>query len=471
MNHHKKLINKISDIIDPNNIITNSDLLKFHNKDWRGFYNFKSICCVFPETTKQVQLLLKYCNQHNIKVVPQGGNTSLTGASVPSKDNHEIIVNLKKMNRIISIDKINYSITLESGCILNDIKTYVNKKNFYFPLNIGSGGSCQLGGNVATNAGGINVLKYGSIKDSILGLEVVLADGSKIDSLFNIKKNNTGYDIKTLFCNSEGTLGIITKVILKIFPMPKDYFHIFIATKSIDQSVKFFNQIYNEFGNQLESAELIPKIALDICIKKGFLKQSFFQTKHETFLLCKFALFEEANKFEDKFIDIVNKYKENYEDIIIAKNNNQANIFWKFREDLVEAYKLEGEYISNDISLPLDNLSTFIEEASIKINKIIKNTRIYIFGHLGDGNIHFNMIEPENFKGDFNKYRNTIYELVNELTNKYGGSFSAEHGIGLLKKDALIKYKTEEEINLMKNIKKTLDPNNILNPGKIIDCI
>ena len=251
--------------------------------------------------------------------------------------------------------------------------------------------------------------------------------------------------------------------------MPKDFFHIFIATKSVGQSVKLFNQIYNEFGNQLESVELIPKIALDICIKKGFLKQSFFQENHENFLLCKFALFEDVNKFEDNFIDIVDKYKENYEDIIIAKNNNQANIFWKFREDIVEAYKLEGEYISNDISLPLDNLSTFIEEASLKINKIIKNTRIYIFGHLGDGNIHFNIIEPENFNNDFKKYRNTIHELVNELTNKYRGSFSAEHGIGLLKKDALIKYKTETEINLMKNIKKTLDPNNILNPGKIID--
>ena len=193
------------------------------------------------------------------------------------------------MNQILSIDKINYSITLEAGCILNDIKTYVNKNNFYFPLSIGSGGSCQIGGNVATNAGGINVLRYGSIKASILGLEVVLADGSKIDSLLNMKKNNTGYDIKTLFSNSEGTLGIITKVILKIFPMPKDFFHIFIATKSVGQSVKLFNQIYNEFGNQLESAELIPKIALDICIKKGFLKQSFFQEKHETFLLCKFG--------------------------------------------------------------------------------------------------------------------------------------------------------------------------------------
>ena len=210
-------------------MISNYNELSQYNKDWRGFYNYNSICLVFPNSKIQISKILKLCFANDIKVVPQAGNTSLTGASVPSKNEYEILINLKKMNKILSIDKLNMLIEVESGVILDNLKDYTNKKKFYFPLTLSSSGSCLIGGNIATNAGGINALKYGTIRESIQGLEVVLADGSIINDMSKMKKDNTGYDIKNIFCGSEGTLGIITKALLKIYPKPKDYYHCFFC--------------------------------------------------------------------------------------------------------------------------------------------------------------------------------------------------------------------------------------------------
>ena len=464
-----QIISSLQKIIPKKDIISNNEELSKYNKDWRGFYNYKSICIVFPNSKIEISKILKLCFSNNIKVVPQAGNTSLTGASVPSKNNYEILINLKKMNKILSIDKTNLLIEVESGVILDNLKKYVNKNNFYFPLSLSSSGSCLIGGNIATNAGGINALKYGTIRESLQGIEVVLSDGSIIESMSAMKKDNTGYDIKNIFCGSEGTLGIITKALLKIYPKPKDYYHCFFAFKSIDKTINFFQKLRDLFNETLESAEIIPNIAFEMTIKHGFLNKHFFSSAHESYLLCKFSLFEDKEKFQEIFYNKIQKIDKLYKDLIIAQSIQQEINFWKFRDDLVTSYKKEGRYITNDISLPLNKLEQFIKIASKKINNLIPGTRIYPFGHLGDGNIHFNMIEPINFSKNFDSYRNQIYDLVNEIVVENQGSFSAEHGIGMIKKESLQKFKNINQIKFMKNIKRSLDPKNILNPGKIID--
>jgi len=463
------IISKLKNYVKSNNLISNQKDLTKYNKDWRGFYNFNSICAIFPETVEEIQNILIFCNKNNIKIVPQAGNTSLTGAAVPSQDDHEVILNINKMNKIIEIDKNNLTLTTEAGVCLDVVRDYANINNFYFPISLSSSGSCLIGGNIATNAGGINAIKYGSMRDNLIGIEVVLADGSLINSMSTMKKNNSGYDLKNIFCGSEGTLGIITKAILRVYPKPKDYFHCFFAFNSIQENVNLFLEIRGLFGNKLESAEIIPDIAIELSIKHGFLTRSFFNKKFSSFLLCKFSLFENKDTFQKFFLDKVTKINNKFEDVVFPQSLQQENNFWKFRDDLVEAYKLEGKYITNDISLPLSSLFKFINLATKKINKVASGTRIYSFGHLGDGNIHFNMIEPINYDGNFNDVRSQIYEIVNDLVEDFGGSFSAEHGIGLIKKKSLQKYKSTNELDLMKKIKYALDPNNILNPGKIFD--
>ena len=463
------IISKLKNYVKSKNFISNQGDLEKYNKDWRGFYNFNSICAIFPETTEEIQNILIFCNKNNIKIVPQAGNTSLTGASVPSQHGHEVILKINKMSKIIEIDKNNLTMTTEAGACLDVVRDYADINNFYFPISLSSSGSCLIGGNIATNAGGINALKYGSMRDNVIGVEVVLADGSLINSMSSMKKNNTGYDLKNIFCGSEGTLGIITKAILKLYPKPTDYFHCFFAFNSIQENINSFQEIKGLFGDKFESAEIIPDIAIDLSIKHGFLERSFFNKKFSSFLLCKFSLFENKDAFEKLFLDKITKINNKFEDLIIPRSLQQENNFWKFRDDLVEAYKLEGKYITNDISIPLNSLVKFIDIATKKINKVASGTRIYSFGHLGDGNIHFNMIEPINYKDNFNDARSEIYEIVNDLVEDFGGSFSAEHGIGLIKKKSLLKYKSFNELNLMKKIKHALDPNNILNPGKIFD--
>jgi len=463
------IINGLSSIISKKKIIINDKELSKYNIDWRGFYNFKSICVIFPKSAKEISKILNFCFKNNIKVVPQSGNTSLTGASVPSKNNYEIIIKLNKMNKILSIDKVNMLVEVESGATLDNLKKFVEKNNFYFPLSLSSSGSCLIGGNIATNAGGINTLKYGTIRDSIQGLEVILANGSKIENMSSMKKNNTGYDIKNIFCGSEGTLGIITKALIKIYPKPKDYFHCFLGFNSIKQTIEFFKNIKLIFFENLESAEIIPNIAFEMTIKHGLLNKHFFKKPCKSYLLCKFSLFENKEKFQEIFFKKLQNIKDLYQDIIIPLSIQQEINFWKFRDDLVASYKMEGKYITNDISLPLDKLIIFFNKAYNEIEKKIPGTRIYSFGHLGDGNIHFNMIEPKNFQKDFNMYREEIYDLVNKLVLKNKGSFSAEHGIGISKKNSLKKFKSYNEIQVMKNIKKSLDIKNILNPGKIFD--
>ena len=465
-----KVFDKLTLIVGEKNILTEQKELTKYSKDWRGFYNNKSLCVVFPINTKTLKEIVIFCFENDIKIVPQGGNTSLTGASVPTYNSQEIIINFSKMNKILEIDKSNLTVLVEAGLILDNLKENLDKEGLYFPINLSSSGSCMIGGNIATNAGGINALKYGTMKDNLIGIEMITGNGTLLSNLSKMKKNNTGYDLKSIVSSSEGTLGMISKALLKIYPKPTDSFTFFVAYENLNLCIESFKQIRNIYYDKLESAELIPNYSFEVCLKNNFINKHFFKTKNPWYVMYRLNLYENKLNFQNIFENNYPVLDKFIKEILIPTSIEQENKIWKFRDDLVEAYKMEGKVVTNDISIPLDKIDIFFKTAASHLNKIPMEIKLHPFGHLGDNNIHFNMVLP-NIE-DLNSYikiRDEIYLYINDLVQSYGGSFSAEHGIGQIKKDSLLKYKTSSEIEIMKNIKKIFDPKNILNDGKIFD--
>jgi FAD/FMN-containing dehydrogenase len=465
-----KVFDQLTSIVGVKNILIEKKELIKYNKDWRGFYNNKSLCVLFPTNTQILKEIVIFCFENNLKIVPQGGNTSLTGASVPTYQNQEIIINFSKMNKILEIDKNNLTILVEAGLILDNLKEYLNREGLYFPINLSSSGSCMIGGNIATNAGGINALKYGTMKDNVIGIEMITGDGTLLSSLSKMKKNNTGYDLKSIVSSSEGTLGMITKALLKIYPKPTDSFTFFVAYENLNFCIESFKQIRNIYYDKLESAELIPNYSFEVCLKNNFINKHFFRTKQPWYVMYRLNLYENKLNFQNIFEKNYHVLDKFIKDILIPTSIEQENKIWKFRDDLVEAYKMEGKIVTNDISIPLDKIDIFFKTAASHLSKIPLEIKLHPFGHLGDNNIHFNMVLPKikDLK-TYRKIRDEIYLYINDLVESYGGSFSAEHGIGQIKKDSLLKYKSAAEINMMKNIKKIFDPKNILNNGKIFN--
>ena len=462
-----KIIQNLKKICKTISYKEDKELIKKYSADWRGRYFKNALGVVFPNSTKEVSKIIKYSNKNNIKIIPQGGNTGLVGGTSPTQNKKEIIINFEKMNQIIEIDKDNRCVEVEAGAIIDNVISATNKKNYLFPLKMSSTGSSQVGGVVATNAGGINVVKHGSIRKNILALEVVLASGEVLKLGSKVVKDNTGYNLKDLFCGAEGTLGLITKATFKIYPKPKDHVHCFISFKSFSDVLYVSNFLFSEFDEKIESLELIPELSFELCIKHKLLKKSFFQNKNKYYLLLKLSLFEDKTIFMDNFEQKVSSLVDNFDEFIIAQNENQSNDFWKFRESLTEAQKLDGKLIGFDISIPINNMDLFFQEAKKELKKILPNIKFHTFGHLGDSNIHFNLIEPDNLKENFYSYEKAFKNVINKILIKVKGSVSAEHGIGLLKKDDLKITKSISEITIMKKIKKLFDPNNILNQKKI----
>ena len=465
-----KVFDKLTLIVGEKNILTEQKELTKYSKDWRGFYNNKSLCVVFPINTKTLKEIVIFCFENDIKIVPQGGNTSLTGASVPTYKSQEIIINFSKMNKILEIDKSNLTVLVEAGLILDNLKENLDKEGLYFPINLSSSGSCMIGGNIATNAGGINALKYGTMKDNLIGIEMITGNGTLLSNLSKMKKNNTGYDLKSIVSSSEGTLGMISKALLKIYPKPTDSFTFFVAYENLNLCIESFKQIRNIYYDKLESAELIPNYSFEVCLKNNFINKHFFKTKNPWYVMYRLNLYENKLNFQNIFENNYPVLDKFIKEILIPTSIEQENKIWKFRDDLVEAYKMEGKVVTNDISIPLDKIDIFFKTAASHLNKIPMEIKLHPFGHLGDNNIHFNMVLPNIEDLDsYIKIRDEIYLYINDLVQSYGGSFSAEHGIGQIKKDSLLKYKTSSEIEIMKNIKKIFDPKNILNDGKIFD--
>ncbi len=474
-----EFLKKVKARIDGSIIITDEEIMAPHLIDWRGNFKGHAKAILMPTNTKMVSTIMKIANDENQTIVPQGGNTGLVGGGIPNQTGESIILSLKKMNSIIEFSPVNRTITVQSGCILQRIHEVVENENLYFPLNLAARGSCTIGGNLATNAGGLNVLRYGTMREQCIGLEIVLADGTIINELTNLRKDNTGYDLKNLFVGSEGTLGIITGACLKLFSKPLTRVTTLAVIQKFEHGLKLLDRLQHQSGDQVESFEIMPKTLLDIVYKQ------FPDISHPIKLETGFILLMEVSsskldKFESSNLEnynlrnimeifLENSMKENLiSDAVVASNEAQRKAFWAIRENAPLATRKESWPVNTDISVRRDKLAQFYRHASNEVAKISNNSRICGYGHVGDGNLHFNVVEAEEGDPDWADKRGAILEAIYSSLAKFDGSISAEHGIGQLKTDQLIKTKDPNHYRIMTLIKNSFDPKNILNPDRII---
>lgn len=462
-------INKFRKIVGNKNVITDKNDMQKYLKEWRGVYTGVAGAIVKPKSTKEVSNILKFAYRKNISCIPQGGNTGLVGGQIPFNRDH-IVISLERLNKIREINPTNQSVTVEAGLILSDLQKKCDENNLIFPLSLASEGSCSLGGNIASNAGGVAVLYYGNTRELVMGLEVVLSDGSIINNLKTLIKDNTGYSIKDLFVGSEGTLGVITAATLKVFPKPKNIYTALLSVNSPKQSIQILNYIRNNLSIPLTAFELMNNFSIEL-VNKHMDKASIPIEKFKWLILVEFSSIEVSKNEKDKIENLLNEilHQNLAKDIFFSQSLKQAKDMWYIRESISEAQKKEGGSIKNDISIPIKDISKFINNAEKISKEVIPGSRSVIFGHIGDGNIHFNISQPiKSDKDKFLKKDKKLRKKINDLTIELNGSISAEHGIGLTKKADLKKY-MKKDVELFKLIKKSLDPKNIMNPGKIID--
>ncbi len=437
--------------------------------EWRGLWRGSCSLAIKPKSTKEVSSVIKICNESRIPIVPQGGNTGLVGGAVPSGG---VLLSTERLNKIKSLDPVNMTLTCEAGCILNNIQKACDDADRLFPLSLGAEGSCQIGGNLSTNAGGVQVLRYGNARDLVLGLEVVLPDGRIWDGLRGLRKDNTGYDLKHLFMGAEGTLGVITGAILKLFPRPQQTETAIVAMNTAENATQLFSRMTVVAGGSLTGFELMSGLSFSLPIKNLQNIINPFESNYDWLALVELTSSETGAHLRNIIEDTLSKAIDDnlILNAVLAENEKQRGSFWKIRETIPEAQVVEGASIKNDITIPVSRVPEFLEKADKAVSKIVNGVRPVSFGHIGDGNIHYNLSQPHggDAKAFLNEWHN-ITNAVNEIVYELGGSFSAEHGIGKLKRRELVRYRPSTEISIMRDIKKTLDPNNIMNPGKIFE--
>lgn len=455
----------LEDIVGNTRISQKQDDLQIYGKDWTKSTPRPS-AVVFPKTTEEVSAILKFCRANKIKVVPSGGRTGLAGAANASND--ELVLSLEKMDRILGIDPINMSITAEAGAIIETLQKAAKDRGLFYPVDLAAKGSCQLGGNIATNAGGLKLIRYGGTRENVLGIEVVLVDGTILDLNYDLRKNNIGYDLKHLFIGSEGTLGIVTKATMKLVTLPKDLRLTCMACPDFESVTKLLGLI-NLRGIAPTAFEFFTHQCLELVLKHQKHRINPFQEKSPIYTLLEFE------KQPDGAVDPMEPFlEEAFErglitDAVIATNSTEFQNLWGFRENISESVAIEGNVRKNDISLPISSLPVFIAEME-KVLSQIKGVQMFLFGHIGDGNLHLNYVGD--FKQDYAEFRALTRDTelgVFKLVQKHKGSISAEHGIGVLKKADLHFCCSTEQLELMKRIKRAFDPQDLLNPGKIFD--
>ncbi len=441
-----------------------------HCTDWRGRYSGKAIAVVLPDATQQVSEIVKLCVANDIAIVPQGGNTGLSGASVPLPDDSaQIILNLSRMDRIRHVDAIDYTMTVEAGCKLASVCDAAEQVNRLFPLGLTAiAPHCEIGGNLSTNAGGIGVLRYGNARDLVLGLEVVLPDGRIWNGLRGLRKDNTGYDLKHLFIGAEGTLGIITAAVLKLFPRPRSVANACIAVRDPGVAVALLAHLRAACGDRISSFEIISRPSLELVFQHIPDTREPLSARHEWILITQLSDVLEA-PLEQGLRRALQDFGDGIIEFEATADAARAEAWWKLRRNISEAQKREGISIKHDIAVPVSRVAEFIARTDAALRATFSDVRIVAFGHMGDGNLHYNtsMSDPKQnmqFIERSAQVNRIVYDIVHELN----GSISAEHGLGQLKRDEISHYKGALELELMRNIKHLLDPSDLMNPGKVI---
>lgn len=465
-------IRRLTQILGPQYVLTEEDAKTPYLTDWRKRFTGKALAVLLPSTSTEVSQIVKLCAERQIALVPQGGHTGFCGGATPDNSGKQVVLNLKRMNHIREIDVANQTITVEAGCILQVIQEKAAEKGYLFPLSLGAEGSCMIGGNLATNAGGTNVLRYGNARDLCLGLEVVTATGEIWNGIKGLRKDNTGYDLRDLFIGSEGTLGIITAAVMKLYPLPISQWITLVACESIADSIALLNLFQKRATSLLTGFEMMTQESLELNEKHFPHMANPLKGNPPFTILIELSDYESENHVRQLLETILEEAFETnlINDAVIASNLSQANAFWHMREHITLAQAEEGANLKHDITIPLSSLDRFISDTDALIRAKYPGVRIINFGHLGDGNLHYNIapplgIDPKAFNVANEK---PIHELVYAQVELCNGSISAEHGVGQLKLDGLRAHKGDVAHELMKTLKRALDPQNILNPNKVV---
>lgn len=439
--------------------------------DWSKRFTGSAIAVLKPKTTTEVAALVALCNQENVAIIPQGGNTGLCGGATPTSDGNNIVISTTRLNQIRDIDLDNSTMTVEAGAILSQVQDAALTAGKLFPLSLAAEGSCTIGGNLGTNAGGVQVLRYGNTRDLCLGIEVVTPSGEILNSLRGLRKDNTGYSLKDLYIGSEGTLGIITAATLKLYPLPQSKVTSLVALNNIHSATKLIDLARKRCNADLTAFELISGRALSLVAEKAKNLGSILTNSSAWVVLMEFSSMEQEKDNREQLETLLNEaYELNFiSDAVIANSIQQSKELWSLRESIPEGQLPLGTTVKHDISMPISKIADFIEATEIALKELWPNMETIVFGHLGDGNLHYNLapLSPD-LSSEIEQRRKSINELVHNQVYQYSGSFSAEHGIGQAKRDELPRRKSPVEIELMRAIKKALDPKNIMNPGKVL---
>nr|WP_312970226.1 FAD-binding oxidoreductase [Brucella intermedia] len=465
------LIERFSAIVGEKNALTAPEDLAAYLIEQRDLYHGRTPLVLRPGSTEEVAAIMKLASETKTPVVPQGGNTGLVGGQQPDESGAAIILSLGRMNRIRNLDTVGNLVTLEAGVILKNLQDAVEKAGRLFPLSLGAEGSCQIGGNLGSNAGGTAVLAYGNMRELCLGLEVVLPTGEILNDLRYVKKDNTGYDLKDLFVGSEGTLGVITAAVLKIFPQPKGKGVAYAGLRSPEDVLRLFQLATEHAGPSLTGFELMPRVGVEFTVRHVDGVRDPLESPHDWYVLIDISSSRSEEDARATLETILTEAFENdiIQDAAIGESVAQAQSFWKMREEMSWAQKPEGGSIKHDISVPVASIPAFIHEANAATLEMIPGARIVCFGHIGDGNLHYNVSQPvgadkEAFLARWHELNHRIHTIV----ASYTGSISAEHGIGQLKREELAFFKQDVALDLMRRIKEAFDPAGIMNPGKVL---
>ncbi len=459
----------IQDVVGPDGVVSDRSQAENYLIDQRGYYHGRAALIVRPKSTSEVAEIVRICRQHAIGIVPQGGNTGLCGGATPDESGAQVLLSLSRMNRIREVKPLDFTMTVEAGTILEVVQKTADEHGLYFPLDLAARGSCQIGGNLSTNAGGNNVLRYGNARQLVLGLEVVLPDGRVWNGLRRLRKDNTGYDLNQLFLGAEGTLGVITAAVLRLYPKPGDVQTALLAVPDAEAACRLLQRARAVSGDAVSSFEYFCRLALELVLSHSASERDPLTEHYRHYVLIELSSGSTRGELR-AMLDAIMEAGVQAEEIldgVVAQSVQQRERLWRLRELIPEAQR--GS-IKNDVSVPTSEIATFLGRGEGLVRRLAPGARPCPFGHLGDGNIHYNILAPEG--ADPAEFRRTAGEAlikgVSDLVMSMEGSFSAEHGVGRLRRDFLLAYEEPAAIELMRAIKAALDPSGIMNPGKLL---
>ncbi len=459
------LVARLRKIVGDGAWSTDAAELEPYLTDWRGNVTGRALVMVSPRTTEEVAQVIRACAAARVGVVAQGGNTGLCAGATPDNSGTQVLLSLHRLNRVRRVDALDDSIEVEAGCLLATVQEAARDAGRYFPLSLSAEGSCQIGGNLATNAGGINVIRYGTARAQVLGLEVVLADGSVLNALRSLRKDTAGYDLKQLFIGSEGTLGIITAATLRLYPDPGETSTALVALADSGEAVRLLASLRATLGERIEAFELVAGPVFRLVEQHVPNARLPFERPYPWYVLLEAAVEGDPERVGNALMHELTQ--GSLRDVVVAKNAAESARLWRLRHSVAEAERQHGDILKHDISVPISRMQGFLDRAAALVLELVPDAGVLAFGHVGDGNLHYNVRLPADEARVPDPQAHAVTKAIYDLVADLGGSFSAEHGVGLTKKAHLERYRGGVELELMRRLKRTLDPGNILNPGKI----